>query len=70
MGYEAKLQGSNFEPFMSALGQKRTLTRSLQMFALPPKADIGRACKILSALPPEFDPCDTDDHELIQIKEP
>jgi hypothetical protein len=35
------LHGSNLEPPMSALGQKRTLTTTRAMSALPPKADIG-----------------------------
>ena len=40
MGHEAKLHGSNPEPPMSALGQKRTLADVRVMSALPPKADI------------------------------
>jgi hypothetical protein len=35
------LHGSNLEPPMSALGQKRTLMHLDPMSALPPKADIG-----------------------------
>jgi hypothetical protein len=35
------LQGSNYEPLMSALGQKQTLQSVRPMSALPPKADIG-----------------------------
>ena len=41
MGFRVKLHGSNFEPLMSALGQKRTLKRLHPMSALPPKADIA-----------------------------
>ena len=41
MGFRVKLHGSNFEPLMSALGQKRTLEYVRAMSALPPKADIG-----------------------------
>jgi hypothetical protein len=40
MGFRVKLHGSNFEPLMSALGQKRTLKPVHVMSALPPKADI------------------------------
>jgi hypothetical protein len=39
-GSEASLHGSNPEPLMSALGQKRTLRRTHLMSALPPRADI------------------------------
>jgi hypothetical protein len=47
MGLEVSLHGSNPEPFMSALGQKRTFSRSIAMSPLPPKADInGRACHV------------------------
>ena len=35
------MHGSNREPLMSALGQKRTLTALNLMSALPPKADIA-----------------------------
>jgi hypothetical protein len=35
------LHGSNPEPLMSALGQKRTSELVQAMSALPPKADIG-----------------------------
>jgi len=38
------LHGSNFKPLMSALGQKQTLAEVGVMSALPPKADIARAC--------------------------
>ena len=44
MGSEVSLQGSNPEPSMSALGQKRTLGKVRLMSALPPKADIK--CRI------------------------
>jgi hypothetical protein len=37
---EIGLHSSNFDPLMSALGQKQTSTRLLHMSALPPKADI------------------------------
>jgi hypothetical protein len=40
MGFRVKLHGSNFEPLMSALGQKRTLRGVRPMSALLPKADI------------------------------
>jgi hypothetical protein len=40
MGFRLGLHGSNLERLMSALGQKRTLTRCFLMSALPPKADI------------------------------
>ena len=40
-GSRASLHGSNLEPLMSALGQKRTLRSARGMSALPPKADIG-----------------------------
>ena len=40
MGFRVKLHGSNFEPLMPALGQKRTLEGIVLMSALPPKADI------------------------------
>ena len=39
-GSGVRLHGNNFEAPMSALGQKRTLTRVGRMSALPPKADI------------------------------
>jgi hypothetical protein len=41
MGSRISLHGSNPEPPMSALGQKRTLKRFHSMSALPPKADIA-----------------------------
>jgi hypothetical protein len=41
MGFRVKLHGSNFEPLMSATGQKQTLEQVRAMSALPPKADIG-----------------------------
>src|SRR6516225_2332969 len=41
MGFRVKLHGSNFEPLMSALGQKRTSAHVRPMSALPPKADMG-----------------------------
>jgi hypothetical protein len=40
IGSRVSLHGSNPEPLMSALGQKRTLRRVSVMSALPPKADI------------------------------
>jgi hypothetical protein len=40
-GSGISLHGSNIEPFMSALAQKRTFTHLRPMSALPPKADIG-----------------------------
>ena len=40
-GLGVSLHGSNLEPLMSALGQKRTLDRRLLMSALLPKADIA-----------------------------
>src|SRR6516165_4077491 len=43
-GSECKLHGSNYEPLMSALGQKQTSRHVCAMSALPPKADIDRAC--------------------------
>src|SRR5262249_60795396 len=36
---------------MSALGQKQTLQRILVMSALPPKADIGGACRDVRYVP-------------------
>ena len=39
-GSGVALQGSNSEPLMSALGQKRTLSNVASMSALPPIADI------------------------------
>ena len=40
-GLGVSLHGSNLEPLMSALGQKRTFSEVCAMSALPPKADIG-----------------------------
>ena len=40
-GSGVSLHGSNPEPLMSALGQKRTFSEVSVMSALPPKADIG-----------------------------
>ena len=40
-GSGVRLHGSNPEPLMSALGQKRTSGHDQIMSALPPKADIG-----------------------------
>jgi hypothetical protein len=37
---EIGLHSSNFDPLMSALGQKQTLTTTLAMSAITPKADI------------------------------
>ena len=42
MGFRVKLRGSNFEPLMFALGQKRTSQRVGGMSALPPKADMDQ----------------------------
>jgi hypothetical protein len=42
MGLGVVLHGSNPEPLMSALGQKRTLRCILVMSALPPKADMDQ----------------------------
>jgi hypothetical protein len=41
MGFRVKLHSSNFEPLMSALGQKQTSGHLQPTSALPPKADIG-----------------------------
>ena len=41
-GSGVSLHGSNPEPFMSALGQKRTFRSVRRMSAIPPKADIRR----------------------------
>jgi hypothetical protein len=41
-GSGVSLRGSNSEPLMSALGQKRTLGDVRLMSALPPKADIAQ----------------------------
>jgi hypothetical protein len=41
MGLEVSLHGSNSEPLMSALGQKRTSDCHPLMSAIPPKADIA-----------------------------
>jgi hypothetical protein len=41
MGFRVKLRGSNFEPLMSALGQKQTSAYVRVMSALPPKADVA-----------------------------
>ena len=41
IGFGVRLQSSNREPLMSALGQKRTLGHLRAMSALPPKADIA-----------------------------
>jgi hypothetical protein len=40
-GLRGKLHGSNPEPLMSALGQKRTWRAEIAMSALPPIADIA-----------------------------
>jgi hypothetical protein len=42
MGQEVRLHGSNPEPPMSALGQKRTFSHLRPMSALPPKPDMDR----------------------------
>ena len=43
MGLGVSLHGSNPDPLMSALGQKRTFPNVQPMSALPPKADV-RPC--------------------------
>jgi hypothetical protein len=51
-GSGVSLHGSNLEPPMSALGQKRTSTRLQPMSAIPPKADIpGRQLHVRFAFP-------------------
>ena len=40
MGFRVKLHGSNFQPLMSALGQKQTFGSVRLMSALPPTADM------------------------------
>jgi len=45
------LHGSNPEPRMSALGQKKTLGKVRLMSALPPKAGIDRACRDVRFVP-------------------
>jgi hypothetical protein len=40
IGFRVRLQSSNPEPLMSALGQKRASRQLERMSALPPKADI------------------------------
>src|SRR6516164_6180461 len=50
-GSEVRLHGSNFEPPMSALGQKRTSEQIGVMSALPPKADIDRVCRDVRLVP-------------------
>ena len=47
MGLEVSLHGSNSEPLMSALGQKRTFSEVCAMSALHPKADIFRRWRFL-----------------------
>jgi hypothetical protein len=44
-GSGVSLHGSNPEPLMSALGQKRTFSNVRRMSALPPKADIADAMR-------------------------
>ena len=51
MGLGVSLHGSNPEPLMSALGQKRTFEYVRAMSALPPKADIDRACQDVRFVP-------------------
>jgi hypothetical protein len=45
---------SKIRPLMSAMGQKRTLTRAQPMSALPPKADIRRHELNVRFVPQEF----------------
>ena len=40
-GFGVSLRGSNYQRFMSALGQKQTFGNVRLMSALPPKADIA-----------------------------
>ena len=42
IGLRLQLRGSNPEPLMSALGQKRTFGKVRVMSALPPKADMDQ----------------------------
>jgi hypothetical protein len=51
MGFRIKSHGGNFEPLMSALGQKRTLKRLRVISALPPKADIGTQSRNVRIVP-------------------
>ena len=46
MGFRVRLHGSNPEPPMSALGQKRTSAHVQAMSALPPKADISDVLRL------------------------
>ena len=41
MGFRGQVAQQQFQPVMTALGQKRTLEHVRVMSALPPKADIG-----------------------------
>jgi hypothetical protein len=50
-GSGISLHGSNPEPPMSALGQKRTWQQVRLMSALPPKADIDRARRDVCFVP-------------------
>jgi hypothetical protein len=50
-GSGVSLHGSNPEPPMSALGQKQTSAHVGVMSALPPKADIDRACRDIRFVP-------------------
>src|SRR6516225_2037304 len=57
MGFRVRLHGSNPEPPMSALGQKRTSAHVQAMSALPPKADISDVLRLylfMSGLPGFF----------------
>jgi hypothetical protein len=52
MGFSViNLRGSNPEPLMSALGQKRTSEHVRSMSALPPKADIGTQSRDVHFVP-------------------
>src|SRR5215469_12765404 len=50
-GSGSSLHGSNLEPLMSALGQKRTSEHFRSMSALPPKADIGTRSRDVRSVP-------------------
>jgi len=50
-GSGLSLHSSNLEPSMSALGQKQTFIHLRLMSALPPRADIARACRDVRFVP-------------------
>jgi hypothetical protein len=56
-GSGVSLHGSNPEPLMSGLGQKRTLTRFLPMSALPAKADMADGNRDVRFVPTVCAPC-------------